>query len=90
LQVFLFLYTFAAMEEIYYVITNCDGDTCVSTYTKEKLLEAINNNEIGCGYGFLSEMPKHRDTNYWGGKALIIKGSVVVPKPIKVVEEYDI
>jgi len=77
---------------MYFVITNFDGDTRVDTYSsKEELLRD----------GYIDEYLKHdgifeagdkinNDTAMWGGEALIIKGEVVCPTPVKVIEEYDI
>jgi len=72
----------------YYVINNFDGDTLVSTYTKEELLNAIEDGEFS--EGIFDEFPAQADTNYWGGKSLIIKGGMVVPKPKEVVTKYEI
>ena len=39
----------------------------------------------------LSRCPDEPDTNYWPeGGTLIIKGKIVVPRPVKVVERYEI
>lgn len=78
--------------EKYFVIHNGDGDTTVEEFTKEKIMNRINDNIDGSYYGeqFLDEIPSERDTNYWGGHPLIIKGTVVSPTPIKVVEKVTI
>lgn len=75
-------------EEKYYVISNSDGDTYIEEYSKEKLLEVIN--EKDCEYIFMDNI-KVVDINYWSSKDhLIIKGKIVVPKEKKVVLERDI
>lgn len=63
----------------YIVIYNSDGDTTVKRYSKEKLIEIINNQEEQ-GWEWFESWPAETDTAYWGNKMLIIKGSVVVPK----------
>lgn len=73
--------------EIYYVICNSDGDTCIYRYSREALLNAIEQGEFS--EGFFEEMPREFDTN-WGGKALIIKGEIVSPQPKEVVTKYEI
>lgn len=76
--------------ENYFVIHNSDGDTTVTQYTKEELLEQINDNAWGSNVDFIGEIPSNGDTNYWGEGILIIKGSISLPIPKKVITEYDI
>ena len=83
-------------EEMYFVIRNSDGDTQVTSMTKEKLLKRITPDEDGhIYYGndvefiSLAGLKVNEDTNYWGGM-LIIKGTVCVPKPVEVVREYEV
>ena len=77
-------------EETYFVI-HCseDGDVSVNHYTKDELLEALEGEDYGADIGFHDSLERH-DPQYWGRKILIIKGSIVVPKPKKVIESYDI
>lgn len=75
----------------YYLIHNSDGDTMVSEYPKkDELLKEIENGEWGEKLEFLAAIPEHRDTNYWDGKMLIIKGEIVTPKKKEVVTKYDL
>ncbi len=76
------------MEEKYYVIHNGEGDTYVREYTKEELLAEIE--EGSYDEGIHENLPEDGDTNYWGGHALIIKGTVVTPKAEQVVTKYKI
>lgn len=62
----------------YFVIVNGDGDTHVYLFTREELLDFLEENGTDV-HSFLDEVP-HVDTNYWNGKFLIIKGSITVPK----------
>jgi hypothetical protein len=75
--------------EMYYVINNSSGDTTVECITKEVLLERINEGYWG-DVEFMETIPHDRDTNYWGGDVLIIKGSIVAPKPKQIITEYTI
>lgn len=77
------------MEDKYFVIHNGDGDTTVREYTKEQLLEDIEENAWGDAIP-LDAIPENSDTNYWGANILIIKGSIVTPKAKEVVTKYDI
>jgi len=73
------------MEETYFVIRNSDGDTTVSEYTKQELLEEIGDMEY-----IFPQIPENTDTNYWSEGVLIIKGRVVAPRAERVVTLYDI
>lgn len=70
---------------MYFVISNCDGDTIVTPYTKTKLLEMLSRNEE---QKFITELSEE-DANYWDG-ILIIKGEIVVPREKTRVVELDI
>jgi len=74
---------------MYYVIHNGEGDTNVRVYTKEQLLRELE--EEGAFHeGILEKLLNETDTNYWQGKALIIKGSVVSPVVEEVVTKFNI
>lgn len=75
------------MKEIYYIISNSDGDTTVRAVTKEELLRDLNDGEYK---NVFTEFPNNPDTNYWGEDVLIIKGKMVSPKPEHVVTKYNI
>lgn len=78
----------------YYLIYNSDGDTMVSEYEKEDLLKEIEDGEWTMDDDeppeFLDSIPKDRDTNYWKGKMLIIKGEIVTLEKKEVVTKYDL
>jgi len=78
------------MSETYFVINNSEGDTIVKEFTKEKLLEEINDGAWGGDIEYLRDIPDDNDTNYWGGSVLIIKGSIVTPEEKKIVLTHDI
>lgn len=84
----------------YFVIHNSEGETTVEQISKEKLLNRIKSyneeednpdNEYYCGNPqFLSKITE-RNTSYWGyNNLLIIKGEIVVPKPVKIIEVFEV
>lgn len=77
---------------MYFVIRNDDGDTHVDIYDRERLLKQLNEwNEYDYKYiEGIDDICLEKDTGYWSGKRLIIKGDVVVPKPKKVIEAFEI
>lgn len=76
------------MEDKYFTIRNSDGYTIVNQLTKEQLLNGLEDGNYS--EGILDELPSQTDTNYWGGKILIIKGTVVSPTAEQVVTRYNI
>ena len=75
----------------YFVIHNFEGETGVDQISKQELIERLKNNDSSYygQEGFLEEI-KDPDTNYWGRNLLIIKGEIIMPKPIEVVNEYEV
>lgn len=76
---------------MYFLIRNGDGDTTVHICeTPEMVLEYVNpDGGLPCiGYHELVGMNK--DTNYWAGRYLIIKGEVVTPKPLEKVTTWEL
>ena len=78
------------MADAYFVIHNSDGETKVDTLTREELTKRLNEEYYGDAPQFLEELDKRSDTNYWLGAYLIIKGEIIIPKPVKVIEEYEL
>ena len=69
------------MEDLYYVISNSDGDTNIKTCTRIELMENLNEDYWGEGIEFIKTFESNEDSNYWGGnKIAIIKGSIIIPK----------
>ncbi len=62
----------------YFVIYNIEGDTYVTAYTKKELEDEINSG-ITTFFRFLNNVLPI-NSNYWEGKAMIIKGEIVVPR----------
>jgi hypothetical protein len=79
-------------EELYFVISNSDGDTTVYPYTKEALESQLNDPDGSGLEGDLSleDLRKEIDTNYWGDKVLIIKGKVVQQKSVETVTRTEL
>lgn len=70
-------------EEQYFVISNGSGDTTVSMWSKQNLLKALEDEYWGDNGVLTPEAfaAGRADTNYWGGRILIIKGSVARVTP---------
>ncbi|MCP3684105.1 MAG: hypothetical protein GY861_15600 [bacterium] len=73
----------------YFIIHNSEGDTTVDQVDKEELLKRIAEEYYG-EVSFHKALPEETDTNFWGENLLIIKGEVVTPTPVKVIEKFDI
>jgi hypothetical protein len=77
------------MTEQYYVISqNDDGEASVNVLTKEQLNQRLSENEYR-NYDCVSKVPKGY-IEEWGKNMVIIKGELVVPKPIKQVTKWEI
>ena len=75
---------------MYFVITNNDGNTLIRRYTRAQLEKNLDERYWGDIPVFKSTLSE-LDTNYWEeGSILIIKGEIAVPKPKKVVEEWEL
>lgn len=72
----------------YFVIRNSDGDTYVDEVSEEVLKKRLAEEHYG-PTGFLQKITGN-DTNYWGDKILIIKGSIVIPQAVQTVTEYKL
>jgi len=72
----------------HFLIYNSDGDTVVKEINPEKFLKEVADGDHG-EPKFFEALPSEGNTNYWGGKSLIISGEVVFPKPKRVVKEYE-
>ena len=79
------------MTQMYMVISNGEGDTSVRVFTEEELKHALAVNYWGdVGFVDINDLKDDPDTNYWCDKILIIKGEIVLPKPIEVVTAYQL
>lgn len=74
----------------YFMIYNSDGDTRVIPMSKEELLKRVQPEDEEDQQEFFNTFPDNKDTNYWGDKALIIKGEIVSPRPLTSVVTWDI
>jgi hypothetical protein len=77
---------------MYFVIHNSeDGEASVHQMGAEELQNKLKADYWGTGKRFLSSDDTFScDPNYWGGKLLIIKGEIIVPKPKQTVTEYEV
>jgi len=82
------------MEEQYFVITPGEGEASIDAIDRFELEQRLRKHEDGdCYYGsdlvFKKTVLGQGDIAYWGDRdILIIKGKVVVPEPVSVVETY--
>ena len=76
------------MAEKYYVLYPGEDGMTVCELTKEQLERRLAEEYYG-RREFLDHVPEG-DHNYWGPTILILKGEVVVPKVVKVVEKYEV
>lgn len=83
---------------MYFLIRCGDDGTVVEELSEETLLERITPDKDGEGYygdelTFLSKIP-YNDKGYWNteaeNSAVVIKGEIIVPKPINVVKKYKL
>ena len=75
------------LVETYFIVRG----SLVRTMTKSELEKALAENYWGSGKPrSLEALLEEPDTNYWGDDFLIIKGSVVVPKPVEVVTKFEV
>jgi hypothetical protein len=76
------------MEKYFVIGMSEDGDPFHYIMSKEELEEFLEENE----QDFMSEkdLEDHSDSNYWNDSILIIKGEIVIPKPIEVVTKYKL
>jgi hypothetical protein len=79
----------------YFVISvSEDGDVSVRRMSRQQILKDLNDENSGLKAEKVFEgNPKESDPNYWereGKDTVIIKGELVSPKAIKIVEKYEI
>ena len=75
-----------------YFIVSCseDGDVYVSEHTTEQLEKMLNGPEPDYRIGdFVDKIPDH-NVAYWGGRSIIIKGEIIVPKAKEVVTKVTL
>ncbi len=85
------------MDKKYFILHSGEDGVSVEHVSEKDMLAAITPNEDGCtDYGeqvnFLTEMPSEFKGNWEADQnsILIIKGEIVIPKPIKVVTKFEL
>jgi hypothetical protein len=78
------------MTEKYYIITqNEDGEASVNVLSKEQIEKVLGDGDFN-EFNIVNNVPHYYIEN-WGNNMIIIKGEIVVPKPIKqVVTKWEI
>lgn len=82
----------------YFVIFNNDGETFVEILTENGLRSVLDEKEYGDDVEFMDVDESNvgdmvlfeANTNYWGGKILIVKGEAIVPKPKEIVKTWKV
>jgi len=76
--------------DTYFVVTWDEDGASIDEMDVAELERQLADDSLNGGE-CLPRVPDDADTNYWPeGRALIIKGRIVVPKAVKVVERYEV
>jgi hypothetical protein len=81
------------MPEETFVVISCseDGDVRIQEWSKKDLLEKVLGEHYYGTTECFTRMPRHNDPQEWGErKLLILRGGVVVPKPVETVTKYEV
>jgi hypothetical protein len=74
----------------YIVIVPTEGGCSVYELPEHELLKRLNESYWG-NVKWLDAIPKDSSVQYWKGPgAIIVRGKVVVPKPVTTVKEYQL
>lgn len=77
------------MEKYFIIGMSEDGEPFHYIMTKKRLQEFLEENPE---QEFMTEedLKENRDLNYWNDAILIIKGEIVIPKPVEVVTKFEV
>lgn len=81
------------MEQYFLIYTNDDGEARVLQMNKTELQDAMGDPErTGWlkGENAFNDKNFNEATAYWGDAFLIIKGTIVTPKPVQRIIEWEI
>ena len=73
----------------YFLIENSEGDVTCEVLTKAEVLERFDEDDWGPPPDYATAVPDS-NLNRWGGKAVLIKGEVIVPKPVQRITEWTL
>ena len=77
--------------ENYFMITRTEDGFFVQKFSKKDLLiELDEERDYEEPLNFLKDIPDELDIDRWPTGRIIIKGEIIIPKPVKIVEEYEI
>ena len=76
--------------EMYFVINCSEDGLYIEGLTKSELTEHLNEKYWGENVKFSDTIPEASDPNEWGRQTFIIKGTIVVPKEVKTVTQYEV
>lgn len=76
----------------FYVTVMCDedGDVYVRGWIRAELLEGLDRGILGRNTKFINDLRNNGDPQYWNGATLLIRGKVVVPRPVEVVKKWEV
>ena len=77
------------MKYLFVISSNEDGEVTVEQLGEEEFIERINDEEYYGEVNFLDKISQI-DPNYWGNKLLVIRGEIVIPKPVEKITKYEI
>lgn len=80
-------------KEFYFVVSQFDTDANVDVYDKAGLMKEIEEWKDEYDHQGYIQSIDDLDNGHpaeWQGKRLIIKGKIIVPKPKKIVETFEI
>ena len=82
-------------HQSYFILTSSEDGISIETMSKEDMEKSLRKNEWGSKVKFLKQVPEIDKGCFWleNGEedaVLIIKGEIIVPKPVKTVTEYEL
>lgn len=75
-------------NQIYVLISNSNGDTCVEQMTPEDILEGIENGEYGENPRFFTTISDSYPNTWPDNSYLLLKCEIVTPKPVEIVKRW--
>ena len=74
----------------YFVIDSTEDGVAIEKVERDELLRRLKEDWYE-NRAFATDMPKESDPAYWtGGTVVLIKGTVITPKAIEVVTDWEI
>lgn len=75
----------------YFILHSGDDGFSAEMVDEKTLLERLNEDYYGDVEALLTDnFPVNPDPNYWGSRLMIIKGDLVMPKPVTTVQTWEV